>query len=188
MIRRVLTLAALLLAAPLHAQSADDTARLAEFKAFATAFRKERAVLSLSYAIVKDGRIVAAEGVGWQDHDAEERTTGDTSYLVASITKTFTGATLLQMDADKVIRLDDEFTTLSDWKGRCERLTNSGNMFGGGVKLEDGYVPPKLDCTAKISVRQVLQMRVLGKPTGSRRRPASRWSIGCGSMCSTRQG
>ncbi len=37
-------------------------------------------------------------------------------------------------------------------------------MFGGGVKLEDGYVPPKLDCAAKISVRQVLQMRVLGKP------------------------
>jgi len=164
MIRRVLTLAALLFAAPSQAQSADDTAKLAEFKAFATAFRKERAVLSLSYAIVKDGKIVAAEGIGWQDHDVEEKTTADTSYLVASMTKTFVGATLLAMDADKVIRLDDDFTTLSDWKERCDRLSKSGGIFGGGVKLEDGYVPPKLDCAAKISVRQVLQMRVLGTP------------------------
>lgn len=164
MIRRILTFAALLFAAPLHAQPADDAAKLAEFKAFATAFRKERNVLSFSYAIVKDGRIVAAEGIGWQDHDAEERTTPDTSYLVASITKTFTAATLLAMDADGVIDLDDDFTTLSDWKGRCNWLATSGNMFGGGVKLDDGYVPPRIDCAAKISVRQVLQMRVLGKP------------------------
>jgi CubicO group peptidase (beta-lactamase class C family) len=164
MIRRILALTALAFAVPSHAQPAGDAAKLAEFKAAATEFRKQNAVLSLSYAIVKDGRIVAAEGIGWQDHDAEERTTGDTSYLVASITKTFTAATLLAMDADKVIDLDDAFTTLSDWKERCEGLTKSGGIFGGGVKLDDGYVPPKLDCAAKITVRQVLQMRVMGTP------------------------
>ncbi len=166
MIRLPILIAALVLATGAPAQTAprDDAAKLAEFKAFATKYRGERAVLSLSYAIAKDGRIVAAEGIGWQDHDAEERTTPDTSYLVASITKTFTGATLLVMDADGVIDLDDAFTTLSDWKERCERLSTSGNMFGGGVKLVDGYVPPKIDCAARISVRQVLQMRVLGKP------------------------
>lgn len=164
MLRRILTAAVLCLAAPLHAQQAGDAARLAEFKAFAQKYRTERSVLSFSYAIVKDGRIVAAEGVGWQDHDAEEPTTADTSYLVASITKTFTGATLLAMDADGVIDLDDEFTTLSDWKERCEWLATSGNVFGGGTALEDGYVPPKIDCAARITVRQVLQMRALGKP------------------------
>lgn len=164
MIRGFLTAAALVLAAPLHAQPPDDAAKLAEFKAFAERYRTERSVLSFSYAIVKDGRIVAAEGIGWQDHDAEERTTPDTSYLVASITKTFTGATLLAMHADGVIDLDDDFTTLSDWKERCEWLATSGNMFGGGKALDDGYVPPKIDCTARITVRQVLQMRILGKP------------------------
>jgi CubicO group peptidase (beta-lactamase class C family) len=164
MIRRILALTALAFATPSHAQPADDAAKLAEFKAFATKYRIERNVLSFSYAIVKDGRIVAAEGIGWQDHDAEERTTPDTSYLVASITKTFTGATLLAMDADGVIDLDDEFTTLSDWKKRCARLETSGSIFGGGVKLDDGYTPPKIDCTAKITMRQVLQMRVLGAP------------------------
>ena len=118
----------------------------------------------MSYAIVKDGRIVAAEGFGWQDHDAEEPTTPDTSYLVASITKTFTGATLLAMDADGIIDLDDDFTTLSDWDERCEWLATSGNIFGGGKALDDGYTPPEIDCSAKIALRNVLQMRVLGKP------------------------
>jgi CubicO group peptidase (beta-lactamase class C family) len=164
MIRRFLTAAAFVLAAPLHAQPVDDAAKLAEFKAFAERYRTERSVLSFSYAIVKDSRIVAEEGIGWQDHDAEEPTTLQTSYLVASITKTFTGATLLAMDADGVIDLDDDFTTLSDWKERCDSLVTSGNIFGGGKALDDGYVPPKIDCTARIRVRQVLQMRVLGKP------------------------
>lgn len=138
--------------------------KLANFHEFATEHRVRNNVLSMSYAIVKDGRIIAAEGIGWQDHDAEERTTADTSYLAASITKTFSAATLLAMDADGVIDLDDDFTTLSDWDERCRWLSTSGNIFGGGVKLDDAYTPPKIDCSAKISLRDVLQMRVLGEP------------------------
>ena len=138
--------------------------KLAEFDTFVREYRIENTVLSLSYAIAKDGEIIAAEGIGWQDHDAEERTTADTSYLVASITKTFTGATLLGMDADGIIDLDDAFTKLSDWDGRCEWLSTSGNIFGGGRQLDDGYTPPPIDCDAEISLRDVLQMRVLGEP------------------------
>jgi CubicO group peptidase (beta-lactamase class C family) len=158
---RILAVLLCLVASTAHA---DDTAKLAQFKTFAQQYRKERAVLSFSYAIVKDGRIVAAEGMGWQDHDAEEPTTADTTYLVASITKTFTAATLLAMDADGVIDLDDDFTALSDWKERCASLAASGSIFAGGKALTDGYVPPAIDCTARISARQVLQMRVLGQP------------------------
>jgi CubicO group peptidase (beta-lactamase class C family) len=139
-------------------------AKLQEFKAFARDFRLKNTVLSMSYAIAKDGKIIAAEGFGWQDHDAEEPTTTDTTYLVASITKTFSAATLLAMDADGIIDLDDDFTKLSDWDDRCQWLSTSGLIFGGGVKLDDGYTPPKLDCSAKITLRNVLQMRVLGKP------------------------
>lgn len=160
---RLLALAAWLMATTLPVR-ADDTAMLAEFKAFAQHYRTERKVPSFSYAIVKDGRIVAAEGMGAQDHDAEEATTPDTTYLVASITKTFTAATLLAMEAERIIDLDDDFTTLSDWPQRCAWLAGSGSVFGGGKALDDGYVPPKIDCSARISVRQVLQMRVLGKP------------------------
>ena len=133
MLRSVVVVALLALAGPLQAQPEGDAAKLAEFKTFAQAYRAERGILSLSYAIVKDGRIVAAEGFGWQDHDAEEPTTPATSYLVASITKTFSAATLLVMDTDGLIDLDDAFTDLSDWQDRCEWLATSGNIFGGGA-------------------------------------------------------
>ncbi|MEO1222068.1 MAG: serine hydrolase domain-containing protein [Pseudomonadota bacterium] len=146
------------------AKDASVDARLAEFDEFAREYRRENTVLSMSYAIVMDGEIVAAHGIGWQDHDAEEPTTADTSYLVASITKTFSAATLIAMDADGIIDLDDAFTKLSDWDGRCEFLSRSQNIFGGGVELVDGYTPPPIDCSATLSLRNVLQMRVLGEP------------------------
>ncbi|EAQ28851.1 beta-lactamase precursor [Erythrobacter sp. NAP1] len=153
--------------APLFAQTAGDPAleeKLAEFDAFVREYRTENTVFSMSYAVVVDGEIVAAHGIGWQDHDAEERTTADTSYLVASITKTFTGATLIGMDADGIIDLDAPFTDLSDWDGRCEWLSGAGLPMSGGVTLDDGYTPPPINCDATLSLRNVLQMRVLGEP------------------------
>lgn len=141
-----------------------DAAKIAEFAAVVKAYRAEHHILSLSWAIAKGDKIIAADGIGWQDHDAEEPTTSDTSYLVASITKTFSAATLIAMDADGVIDLDDDFTSLSDWKRRCAWLSNSGNIFGGGKPLEDGYTPPRIDCSARLTLRDVLRMRVLGQP------------------------
>lgn len=146
------------------AQPATLDEKLAEFDEFARAHRIENSVLSFSYAIVQDGVIVAAEGIGWQDHDAEEPTTPDTTYLAASITKTFTGATLLAMDANGIIDLDDDFTKLSDWDGRCAFLSNNEIIFGGGMTLDDGTEIPAIDCEAPMSLRNVLQMRILGEP------------------------
>lgn len=136
---------------------------LAQFHEDLIALRKRDKVLSLSVALVHDGKIVFAEGIGWQDHDAEEPTTKDTSYLVASITKTFTGATLLAMEADGHIDLDAPFTSLSDWPGRCAWLSTAQTIFAGGT-LDDGTViePPR--CDTPFSLRQVLQHRVNGEP------------------------
>lgn len=143
------------------ATPADD--KLEEFRQFLKEFRRDNRVLSFSVAVVKDGEIVFAEGMGWQDHDAEERTTVDTTYLVASISKTFTAATLLAMEADGHIDLDDDFTTLSDWSSRCDGLTSGGSIFGGGT-LEDGTIVEPPRCEGKISLRHVLQHRVQGEP------------------------
>ena len=82
--------------------------KLEEFRQFLLEFRRDKNIPSFSVAVVKDGEIVLAEGIGWQDHDAEEQTTIDTTYLVASISKTFTAATLLAMEADGHINLDDD--------------------------------------------------------------------------------
>lgn len=134
-----------------------------EFRSYLSEFRVENKIPSFSVAIVKDGKIIMLETIGFQDHDAEESTTENTSYLAASITKTFTGATLLAMEADGHIDLDADFATLSDWDSRCEWLTASGSIFGGGT-LDNGYKIPMLECDRAISLRHVLQNQVQGEP------------------------
>lgn len=134
-----------------------------QFDEFLQAYRQQQSILSLSVAVVKDGKIIFAKGYGWQDHDAEEPTTADTSYLVASISKTFSAATLLAMEADGHIDLEADFTTLSDWDRRCQWLGSSGIIFGGGT-LDSGEKIAPIDCDASLSLRQVLQHRVQGTP------------------------
>lgn len=143
--------------------AAVSEAQRAEFRAFLEEFRQQNSILSLSVAVVRDNDVVLTASLGWQDHDAEEPTTPQTAYLAASITKTFTAATLLAMEADGHIDLDDDFTTLSDWEGRCKWLASSGIIFGGGT-LDDGYEVAPVNCDGPISLRQVLQHRVQGKP------------------------
>lgn len=138
-------------------------AQIEAFREYLKEYRRENLVLSLSVALVKDGELVMVESIGWQDHDAEEPTTPETSYLIASITKTFTAATLLAMEADGHIDLDADFTSLSDWGRRCEWLTGAGIIMGGGV-MDDGRVVEAPRCDVPISLRQVLQNRVQGEP------------------------
>ena len=139
------------------------TDEITQFRDFVAEFRRENKVLSFSVAVLKDGEIVMLENIGWQDHDAEEPTVPETSYLVASITKTFTAATLLAMEADGHIDLDADFTTLSDWDERCEWITSAGIIFGGGV-MDDGRTIEAPRCDGPISLRHVLQNRVQGEP------------------------
>jgi len=144
----------------LFAASVDD--RIEEFSRFLQEYRRNEQIPSFSVALVQDGEIVLSDAIGWQDHDGEEPTTNATTYLVASISKTFTAATLLAMEADGHIDLDEDFTKLSDWDRRCEWLTNSGIIFGGGT-LDDGTVVEPPRCDEPISLRHVLQHRVQGE-------------------------
>ncbi|MDX1461382.1 MAG: serine hydrolase domain-containing protein [Xanthomonadales bacterium] len=157
----VLILVPLVFGSPASATSLDD--KLEEFRQFLKEFRRDQKIPSLSVALVRDSEIVLLEAIGWQDHDGEEPTTTETTYLVASISKTFTAATLLAMEADGHIDLDDDFTTLSDWDRRCKWLTNSGIIFGGGT-LDNGTLVEPPRCDAPISLRHVLQHRVQGEP------------------------
>ena len=74
-----LFLAVLLLLNGCAVQAATQEDKLQAFRQFLKAYRLENRVLSLSVAITKDDRVIFAEGIGWQDHDAEEPTTAQTS-------------------------------------------------------------------------------------------------------------
>jgi len=117
---------------------------------------------SLSIAVATGEGLRFSGSYGFQDHDAEEPTTEETSYLAASISKTFAAATLLAMEADGVLSLQDDFTTFSEWDRRCNWLINSGIIFGGADLGE--LVIPAIDCEGTISLENVLSHRVNGVP------------------------
>lgn len=144
------------------APPAREQQRLEALDRFAQAYRSEKLIPSLSIAVARDGEVVFARGYGFQDHDGEEPTTPQTSYLAASITKTFTAATLLAMEADGHLSLADDFTTFSEWDRRCRALVASGSIFGG-ADLGDLVIPP-IECDASISLENVLSHRVNGTP------------------------
>ena len=139
-----------------------EPAQFEKLDAFAKEFRADKSIPSLSIAVAQDGEIIFAGNYGFQDHDAEEPTTKDTSYLAASISKTFAAATLLAMEADGHISLQEDFTTFSEWDSRCTWLVNSGIIFGG-ADLGELKIPP-IDCDANISLENVLSHRVNGVP------------------------
>ena len=140
----------------------DPLAGYEEFDIFARQFRVVHAIPSLSIAVARDGEMIFTGTYGFQDHDGEEATSSETSYLAASITKTFTAAALLAMEAEGHISLDEDFTTFSEWDRRCNWLVNSGIIFGGAEI--DGLSIPPINCDASITLENVLSHRVNGTP------------------------
>ncbi len=62
---------------------------------------------SLSAAVFRGGELVWDEAVGFADFEQQIEASGDTQYAVASITKTFTAASVLQLRDEGKLELDD---------------------------------------------------------------------------------
>jgi CubicO group peptidase (beta-lactamase class C family) len=84
--------------------------RLALFARYVDRLRLQAGIPGLSAAVVRDGRILWEQGLGFQDVEARIPATPDTPYPIASITKTFTSTLLLQcveqgrLDLDAAMR------------------------------------------------------------------------------------
>jgi CubicO group peptidase (beta-lactamase class C family) len=62
----------------------------------------------ITAAVVRQGRVVWAQGFGWADRDARVAADAATIYRTGSISKSFTGVALGQLPARDVVGLDDE--------------------------------------------------------------------------------
>lgn len=95
-------------AAPSAASAQSCTSRDAEFRAILDEFQSRQRNTGLAAAVSAGGELVYAEGFGWADREAGRRVTTDTRFGVASITKAFTGLTLLRLASAGRIDLDAE--------------------------------------------------------------------------------
>jgi len=105
-------LVALLLMGIASSQAAAATATPADpataaFEARLAAVMQREGIPGGAYAIVRDGRIIAAAGLGRRSAGVEGAVTADTVFRVASVSKTFAGQLAALLVADGRLRLDE---------------------------------------------------------------------------------
>ncbi|MEK0441090.1 MAG: hypothetical protein RL403_68 [Bacteroidota bacterium] len=93
----------LFVASPLFAQDA-TTQRLNQLM-------QEHPVMGLSIAVVKEGKVVHTQALGWKEEGKVSLQTSDL-FRIASISKSFTATGLLQLVEKGKISLDDEVSSL----------------------------------------------------------------------------
>lgn len=74
--------------------------------------------VGISAAVVKDGKIVYNESFGYKDLNAQTPLTNDDVMRIASISKSFTATSLLQLVDKGIISLDDDVSDLIGFKIR----------------------------------------------------------------------
>ena len=78
---------------------------------------------ALSVGIVHNGKLVYKRGFGFADVRSQQRATPDTSYRIASISKTFTSIAIMQLLEQGKLRLDDKVQKYLPWfKARTNDL------------------------------------------------------------------
>lgn len=113
--RKVLLIAALAATAPtiapVSAQTMVSTPEpSADFAALDANFAKwmeESHVPGLVWGVVKDGKLVHVKALGVQDVETRTAVTPDTVFRIASMTKAFTGYSILKLRDEGRLRLDD---------------------------------------------------------------------------------
>ena len=81
--------------------------KLAQFEGYLADMQRELAIPGMSVAIVKDQELIWSQGFGYADVEARRPATADTSYEIASLTKTLSSAILLQLVEQGKVNLDD---------------------------------------------------------------------------------
>lgn len=102
----LLALIAALAPAATAAQTCSD--RAPAFREILEEFQTRQRNVGLAAAVLVDGELAYAEAFGWADREADRRAAVETRFGVASITKAFTGLTLLKLAERGRVDLDAE--------------------------------------------------------------------------------
>lgn len=145
-----------LLVGPALAQEPDPQA----FEDYLTQYRVDQQIPSLSAVVLQDGVPVFEAYLGWSDDEGDWPTTAQTSYAIASVSKTITGTSFFLAERAGLIDLDQPFNSAEDWQSFCEWFPDSPIIFAGAqlgeVTIED------FTCQGQ-TLRNALNMRVNGE-------------------------
>ena len=89
-----------------------------------TQLMQDYPVMGLSVAVVKEGKVVHTQALGWKEEGKEPLESTDL-FRIASISKSFTATALLQLVEKKVISLDDDVSDLIGFRIRNPKFPDT---------------------------------------------------------------
>ena len=92
---------------PQAKQEKVDAETLDAFVTELEALRRQMKIPGMSAAVVKDGQLVWARGLGYADVENQLPATPETPYPLASVTKTFAAVVIMQLVQEGKLNLDD---------------------------------------------------------------------------------
>ena len=140
-------------------------------------FRKTLQIPGMSVAVIKDQEIILAEGFGFADLENQIPAGENTLYHIASLTKTFAAALIMQLVEESQLNLDDEIAdilkdvqipfpsgTLDGYTGLCQSIIELSEDIAGAY-AEYRFLFEDYRCDSEqITVRHHLTHTSQGKP------------------------
>ncbi len=98
--------------------------------------RQDSNIPGLSVAVIHDGEIVLAAGMGYADVEEGIPATADTPYNIASVTKPVSAVVALRLVEQGVLELDRPIAEYSDWVDFCEGFSQQPSIFARDLRCE----------------------------------------------------
>ncbi len=148
---------------------------LAEIDAIFDRFHDSTAAPGCAFGVIVDGALVHAGGRGVLRVGEPAAPDADSVFRIASMTKSFTAATVLRLRDDGVLRLDDEVATwipelggLAPWSGDSPPITiRSLLTMTAGFPTDDPWGDRQQDLDADAFLRFLADGPRLAWPTGT---------------------
>ncbi len=125
-----------------------------EFVSALEQLRVERQIPGLSYAVLRDGELLMAGGLGVADISTARPATADTVYNIASVTKPISAVLVMQLVEEGKLDLDRPIAEYSTWRDFCAAFSAQPSIFARDLRCD-----PPLH-----TLRQLLSHTAAGTP------------------------
>lgn len=152
------------------AAGTDLEKRLASIEQKVDARRKELGVPGIAVAIVKDGKVVYAKGLGEKDIANKLPVTADTQFAIGSATKAFTALSVLMAQDEGKLSLDDSPKKYLSYFKMYDADTDKNITIRDLLSHSSGLNRTDLAMlTGKLTRAELIQVAAQAKPTAKLR-------------------
>ncbi|MEQ1765310.1 MAG: serine hydrolase domain-containing protein, partial [Pyrinomonadaceae bacterium] len=145
----------------------DFSGGLAAIEAKVEARRKDLGIPGMSLAIVKDGKVIYAKGLGYKDFENKVAATADTQFAIGSSTKAFTALSVLMTADESKLSLDASPKTVLPYFKMADPDTDKNMTIRDLLTHSSGLNRTDLAMiTGKLSRQELIRVAGEAKPIG----------------------